>query len=782
MIQTSFVSGLFKFEKAKASFLASHGDVIINELMWTGSPTSASDEWVELKNNSISTIDFSVTQFSIYKNDVLILGISSGSLAPGGYFLISNFSQDNASSILNVAPDMVDTAVSLSNTDAQYKLYASADNTGTLIDTADDGSGAPLAGDNTNKYSMERNSTPGDGTLASNWHTATSAVNFDSETTAKGTPKAANSEIVSDTTAPVITLLGSNPVNTEVGSTYVDAGATASDNIDGNITANIISSSNVDTNLIGTYTVTYDVTDSSGNAAVQVTRTVNVVDTIAPTGSITINKDADVTNGQDWQNIYNVANAQYYPQVNLDLTHQDNSIIATTKFQIKCVSGYMKLSNEPTLDVNGELIPDGLNNKSGMWLDFADTYNGNYPSPDDVWKLSQGNGIKHVYAQFKDEAGNISPVSSDKIFYSNLGSGVNPTNLAQGLNSYINGNLKININANTPTTLFVSTFSGNPLSGKSGINFLNKYYDFSVANDANITFPVRIEIHYTAQDLIDAGITDESKIQGLYYYDFTNSQWKLYTSTGVETSDVLFNGAQYAGYVWANADHFTPVTPGADITAPAKPTNFTANSGDGQVSLSWDKVNDASSYSFRYRKSTSIDNTSYVTVNGLTSNSTTVTGLANDTEYEFGVASADSSGNTSDYAVVNQTPHKVVATTTTTTSTSKSSKFFGTAQAAESTVFPSSDNQAVTTTPSDNGEVKSSETNNDETEGVNWSRLLITLGILLLAVGAGFGGYYGYQWWIGDTKDNEKKNDNKTKDKDNNDKNKDKGKGKGGRW
>ena len=47
----------------------------------------------------------------------------------------------------------------------------------------------------------------------------------------------------------------------------------ASDNYDGDITADIVTVNNVDTSVIGSYTVTYNVTDSSGNAASEVTRT-----------------------------------------------------------------------------------------------------------------------------------------------------------------------------------------------------------------------------------------------------------------------------------------------------------------------------------------------------------------------------------------------------------------------------------------------------------------------------------------------------------------------------
>lgn len=79
-----------------------------------------------------------------------------------------------------------------------------------------------------------------------------------------------------DTTKPVITLVGASPFDINVGDTYNDQGATATDNVDGNITANIVTVNPVDTNTAGTYIVTYNVSDAAGNAADEVTRTVNV--------------------------------------------------------------------------------------------------------------------------------------------------------------------------------------------------------------------------------------------------------------------------------------------------------------------------------------------------------------------------------------------------------------------------------------------------------------------------------------------------------------------------
>lgn len=64
--------------------------------------------------------------------------------------------------------------------------------------------------------------------------------------------------------APMITVIGSNPVSVMQNSVYVDAGATATDVQDGNLTANITTSGSVDTAIPGNYTITYMVTDSGG--------------------------------------------------------------------------------------------------------------------------------------------------------------------------------------------------------------------------------------------------------------------------------------------------------------------------------------------------------------------------------------------------------------------------------------------------------------------------------------------------------------------------------------
>lgn len=79
-----------------------------------------------------------------------------------------------------------------------------------------------------------------------------------------------------DTTAPVLALNGATNIDLNVGDTYNEQGATASDNIDGNLTNAIVITENIDTNTAGIYTVNYNVSDAAGNAATQVSRTVIV--------------------------------------------------------------------------------------------------------------------------------------------------------------------------------------------------------------------------------------------------------------------------------------------------------------------------------------------------------------------------------------------------------------------------------------------------------------------------------------------------------------------------
>ena len=100
-------------------------------------------------------------------------------------------------------------------------------------------------------------------------------------------------EAILDTTAPVITLIGESEITIEQGGNFTDPGATAADNVDGNITANIVVGGTVDTTAPGIYTLTYNVSDAAGNAAAQVMRVVTVANAIEPV--ITLIGESEIT-------------------------------------------------------------------------------------------------------------------------------------------------------------------------------------------------------------------------------------------------------------------------------------------------------------------------------------------------------------------------------------------------------------------------------------------------------------------------------------------------------
>ena len=101
----------------------------------------------------------------------------------------------------------------------------------------------------------------------------------------QGIPASANvtaitsgSDVIYDRTSPTITLVGSGSDSVFVSGTqgYADQGATVSDSREGAINSTLITTGSVNRTIPGTYTFTYNASDSAGNAATAVTRTVTV--------------------------------------------------------------------------------------------------------------------------------------------------------------------------------------------------------------------------------------------------------------------------------------------------------------------------------------------------------------------------------------------------------------------------------------------------------------------------------------------------------------------------
>jgi hypothetical protein len=82
---------------------------------------------------------------------------------------------------------------------------------------------------------------------------------------------------VNDSQAPTLTLRGPAQMTHTCGSPWVDPGVEAMDACYGDVSPTVVPSGYVNGWVPGTYTVTYTLTDSGGNSAPPVTRTVSVV-------------------------------------------------------------------------------------------------------------------------------------------------------------------------------------------------------------------------------------------------------------------------------------------------------------------------------------------------------------------------------------------------------------------------------------------------------------------------------------------------------------------------
>ncbi len=187
--------GLLLCGQRVESVRAAEPTVIISELAWAGSEFSSADEWIELHNVTDHPLDlagWSLTKKSSGQEKPMYT-IPAGIIPVGGYFLISHVAPGIGSALLRT-PDIVSTDISLVNSSLQVKVY---DATGGLIDAADDGGGAPLAGkyDSSAKIfaTMERNPRIEDGTLATSWHTASAQLGLVEGATGLGTPGNENS-------------------------------------------------------------------------------------------------------------------------------------------------------------------------------------------------------------------------------------------------------------------------------------------------------------------------------------------------------------------------------------------------------------------------------------------------------------------------------------------------------------------------------------------------------------------------------------------------------------
>ncbi len=202
----------FIFLALAAPVAAQPGPVVISELMWSGSTASTADEWIELYNPSDSAVDvagWTLTYRSGAEDKVMF--VLDAAIPAGQTFLIANYAADHKNSLLAVQPQLVDAAVSLPNTKLLLQLYDGDPQAGgQLIDVADDGRGAPFAGDSASKSAMVRIAFDQPGDQSESWATATEQSGWDSGASELGTPGSIPAYLLPDGSEAPEPVMGTN--------------------------------------------------------------------------------------------------------------------------------------------------------------------------------------------------------------------------------------------------------------------------------------------------------------------------------------------------------------------------------------------------------------------------------------------------------------------------------------------------------------------------------------------------------------------------------------------
>ena len=168
--------------------------------------------------------------------------------------------------------------------------------------------------------------------------------------------------IVEDNTAPIVVLAGDASVELELGSVYTDEGATAKDNLDGDVTENVLIKSGVDLSNVGVYEVSYLVSDSNGNVAVPVLRRVEIKDTTRPVITVLGNASVVVEAGSQYVDAGATVNDAFVGDITTSLVVKNPVVTGNlgnyiVTYSAKDGSGNSAFSRTRTISVQDTIGP-----------------------------------------------------------------------------------------------------------------------------------------------------------------------------------------------------------------------------------------------------------------------------------------------------------------------------------------------------------------------------------------------------------------------------------------
>lgn len=248
--------------------------------------------------------------------------------------------------------------------------------------------------------------------------------------------------IENDITPPSISIIGDASINIYQNTIYLDAGATATDNIDGDLTTSIITTGSVNTNLINSYTITYSVSDAANNST-STTREVNVIEDL--NNPVYLDSNEITIKAKEWSEVGDVGyiNDVLYTVVDREMlagmlqNGSDVTKIATTKITNMSNLFYNKTSfnqNIGNWDVSNVISMYAMfwnaasfNQSLAYWdvsnvSDFINTFTRatNFNQNIEDWNVSNGTTMRGMFSyasSFNQPLGNWDVSNVDNMNY-----------------------------------------------------------------------------------------------------------------------------------------------------------------------------------------------------------------------------------------------------------------------------------------------------------------------------------------------------------------------------
>lgn len=191
-----------------------------------------------------------------------------------------------------------------------------------------------------------------------------------------------------DVEKPDLTLNGGDTISVEKDSNFTDPGAKAIDNVDGDITSNIKVSGSVDTSKIGTYTITYEITDAAGNKEKKARK----VTVVPKTTTTTTKKTTTKTTTKKANNVVTTTKKVISPVVTTPpkLTIKGNNLVS-----INAGENYTDAGCTAT-DATGKDITSKIITKSNVNISVPGTYYVTYEVTDSYGNYSSTRRVVSV--------------------------------------------------------------------------------------------------------------------------------------------------------------------------------------------------------------------------------------------------------------------------------------------------------------------------------------------------------------------------------------------------